>query len=99
MVSCALRHVILVCSATQRIHLKQCSKQQLHQLTIGSAIHPSSTLVNYKTNVYQSNMAEIKLILDILSCCIMYWKPMVDESFLEVEGLHDFTAQNTQCDH
>lgn len=71
MVSCTLRYVISVCSVTQQIHLKQCSKQQLHKLTIGKAIHPSSTLVNYETNVYQRNSAEInfghtKLLYDVL---------------------------------
>lgn len=56
---------------------------------------PGSTLVSYKINVYHSNLAESKLILDIPHCYMMYWQPMVDESSLEVEELHNFTVQNT----
>lgn len=80
--------MILVCSVTRYIHLKRCSKQQLHQLTIVSAIYPSNTLVSYKTNVNWDTSADSKLILDISHCSLTYRKPMADEPFLEVEELH-----------
>lgn len=79
MMFCTLRYDFSL--FTQYIHLKQWSKQQSHQLPIRSVIQPSSTLVKYKTNVYQSTLVEIKLKLDISSSYIIQWKPMEEESF------------------